>query len=88
MYRILEDHAQECAKELSATEESLRDCITKLKPIDQHLIRLRYEQHVPTQKIAAQVKRSADSLYHSFSRIYAVLRQCVSQQLEARGIRI
>ena len=88
MYQMLEDYAQNCARELSATEESLRECINKLTPTDRHLIKLRYEQRIPVQNIAAQVKRSADSLYHSFSRIYAALKQCVSQQLEARGINL
>ena len=88
MYQILEGYAQESARELSVTEESLRECIKKLKPADQHLIKLRYEQRISVQNIALQDKRSADSLYHSFSRCYAVLKQCVSQQLEARGIRI
>jgi RNA polymerase sigma-70 factor (ECF subfamily) len=87
MCQILEGYAQESARELSAIEESLRECIKKLKPADQNLIKLRYEQRISVQNIATQVKRSADSLYHSFSRIYAVLKQCVSQQLEARGIR-
>jgi len=88
MYQILEGYAQESARDLNATEESLHECIKKLKPMDQHLIKLRYEQRISVQNIAIQVKRSADSLYHSFSRIYAALKQCVSQQLEARGIRI
>jgi len=88
MCQILEDYAQDCARELSATEESLRECINKLKPMDRRLIKLRYEQRIPVQNIATQVKRSADSLYHSFSRIYAALKQCVSQLLEARGISI
>jgi len=86
--RILEGYAQQCARELSATEESLHECIQKLKPMDRHLVKLRYEQHIPVQEIAAQIKRSADSVYHSFSRIYVTLKQCVSQQLEIRGIRI
>lgn len=88
MCKILESYARESAKELSVTEEFLHECIKKLKPMDQHLIKLRYEQRLPVQNIAHQVKRSADSLYHSFSRIYAALKQCVSQQLEARGISI
>ncbi len=88
MYQMLEDYAQNSARELSATEEFLRDCINKLTPTDQQLIKLRYEQRIPVQNIATQVKRSADSLYHSFSRIYAALKQCVSQQLEARGINL
>jgi RNA polymerase sigma-70 factor (ECF subfamily) len=88
MCKILEDYAQDRTRELSATEEFLRECINKLKPVDRHLIKLRYEQRIPVQNIATQVKRSADSLYHSFSRIYAALKQCVSQQLESRGISI
>jgi RNA polymerase sigma-70 factor, ECF subfamily len=79
---------QGVAPELAAAAESadpllaaLQDCMARLAERDRELIRLRYDDGVTTQSLAANVGRSPDSVYKSLSRIHQSLFDCITRKL-------
>jgi RNA polymerase sigma factor (sigma-70 family) len=62
----------------SADAEALRHCLESLSAQHRQLVTRRFvEQHEYAQ-LAAEYRRTVDSLYVTFSRIYAALAKCIS----------
>lgn len=84
VYRMLETCAEEQSRHFNDNTDLLRRCLHKLKLPDRHLVAMRFEERLSMQHIAEVMDRSLDGLYHSFSRIYAGLRECVNHQIVMR----
>ncbi len=67
----------------SAYRELLRQCIGRLSQVHQSLVRKRFFEKLDYGRLAAEFNRSADSLYVTFSRIYATLGKCVAERSAA-----
>jgi RNA polymerase sigma-70 factor (ECF subfamily) len=66
---------------LEARREALAWCMEKLGPADAGLMEARYQQGEPTEKIAARISRTVDSVRHSLSRVRRQLKRCVDARV-------
>ena len=65
--------------------ELLPDCLAKLSKKDRDLVHLCYLGAGSFGDIAAQIGRTADSVYHSLHRIRRLLFNCVSKAIAQGG---
>ena len=60
---------------------ALQDCVSRLSLHDRELIQRRYDDGATVRSVAANVGRSADSVYKSLSRIHRDLFDCITEKL-------
>jgi RNA polymerase sigma factor (sigma-70 family) len=77
-----EKHDQDDSEIMSAT---IRHCVEKLGPAARGLIHRRYVEKAKYPDLAKELNRPVVSLYTTFSRIYAVLADCLSKQVLPEG---
>jgi RNA polymerase sigma factor (sigma-70 family) len=65
--------------------KALRECVEKLSPYAQKLIRLRYVDGLSGQDVAECLNRSANTVYVALSRTYRHLAGCVERRLAREG---
>lgn len=63
--------------------EALQGCMEKLPEPARRLLRLRYEDGLRCNAVAARLKRSVDAVYQNLSRIHRQLRECIERRLKA-----
>ena len=61
--------------------EALHLCLDRLAPSARGLLQMKYGEGLTAPTIAARLRRSADAVYQSLSRIHRLLRECVQQRL-------
>lgn len=66
---------------LSDRGEALHHCLSLLAPSARGLLQMKYGEGLTAPAIAGRLKRSADAVYQSLSRIHRCLRECVERQL-------
>jgi RNA polymerase sigma-70 factor (ECF subfamily) len=62
--------------------EVLGNCRGKLNPLAAQALRLRYEEELPFNEVAAAIGRSPDATRQIVSRARVALRTCMQEQLE------
>ncbi len=65
--------------------EALAKCVSKLKTSDRQLVHMRYALDLKAASIAERLDRTADGIYHSFSRIHHTLQLCIIKTITAMG---
>jgi RNA polymerase sigma-70 factor, ECF subfamily len=68
-----------------AAETALRQCFEKLPKESRKMVRLRYEEELPSQTIAEQLGSTAEAIRVALFRIRAALRECISARMAAGG---
>jgi RNA polymerase sigma-70 factor, ECF subfamily len=71
--------AKEKQKDTEERIGHLRQCIEKLNPVDQRLLKARYELNCNAQSLAVQLDRSVQYVYKHLSRIHHALNLCVKR---------
>ena len=71
---------------LAEERAAIEECVAGLKPADRKLITLCYDGSHTTVEVAAEVNRSAESVYVSLSRIRRNLLACVRRVLRREGV--
>jgi RNA polymerase sigma-70 factor, ECF subfamily len=66
---------------MESRQEALGHCIEQLRPKDRQLIRMRYATGQSGDEIARQLRRPANSVYQSLSRIRRMLAECIQRHL-------
>jgi RNA polymerase sigma-70 factor, ECF subfamily len=61
--------------------EALRNCLAKLGPPAQNLLRMKYFEGLSGPAIAKKLNRTQDAVYQSLSRLHKILRSCVEAEL-------
>ncbi len=69
-----------------ARREALRLCSDKLPEKDRLLLRRRYEESVPVEKLAAELSVSRGALDTSLYRLRRTLHDCVEMRLQQPGM--
>jgi RNA polymerase sigma factor (sigma-70 family) len=69
----------------AARADALRACLGLLSESHRDLVRKRFAEDYDYERLAAEIKRTVNSLYVTFSRIYATLGKCISARLESGG---
>ncbi len=77
-----EGHDQDDSELMAA---AMRRCVDRLPPNARGLIHRRYTEKAKYADLAKELNRPVVSLYTTFSRIYAVLADCVSRQIALKG---
>lgn len=63
--------------------DALHACLDDLPEHARELLRLRYDDGLTAVAVAARLRRSADAVYQSLSRLHRGLRLCVEKRLAA-----
>ena len=66
---------------LDAQYRALADCIKHLKPRDQQLLALRYEEGATTDRVAEVTGRTVAAVYKALSRVRGLLFNCITTRL-------
>ena len=85
----LESHwARHDAHPGSVKLDALRHCVDRLAPNARHLLRLRYEDGISGERLAAVLGKSLNTVYVTLTRIHRALAECVRAQLRQEGVRL
>jgi RNA polymerase sigma-70 factor (ECF subfamily) len=85
---LLESHwTRHDAHTGSDKADALRHCVDRLTPNARNLLRLRYDEGVSGERLAATVGKSLNTVYVALTRIHRTLADCVRSQLQAEGVR-
>lgn len=82
----LADDAQAMSGQMEAQREALDDCLRKLPRPQRLLIEAAYERDAKIDRMAADMGRSAMSLYKALHRIRLTLMECTQRTLRQRGL--
>jgi RNA polymerase sigma-70 factor (ECF subfamily) len=63
--------------------DALRECLKSLPDRSRGLLRMRYEQGLPSAAIARRTESTLDAVYQTLSRIRARLEDCIRMRLAA-----
>ncbi len=87
MIDLLAEEAIEQADLLESRRHALHQCLQKLSPSDQELVRVCYSDRYETIKDAAQATgRPLNTVYKALNRIRRSLHDCISRRLSAEGL--
>jgi DNA-directed RNA polymerase specialized sigma24 family protein len=67
--------------QLGPRHQVLQDCIKRLPPHSLRLLELRYQEELPIQSVAGQVRGSVEAVTKTLSRIRTALEECIEQTL-------
>lgn len=76
-WQALATDALATADERREDEESLAECLAKLKPADRELLQQKYSSQQSVAEMAATGSKSVHSIYRALSRIHDALLQCM-----------
>jgi RNA polymerase sigma-70 factor len=62
---------------------ALRECMVQLKPTDQELVRLVYQDHQPVESIASTTGKAIQTIYNRLSVLRRMLLQCIEKRIAA-----
>jgi RNA polymerase sigma-70 factor (ECF subfamily) len=82
---LLEDEWSAGDTAPAPARKALRDCVEKLSPYAQQLIRMRYVDGLSALDVAERVNRSPNTVYVALSRTYRHLAGCVERRLAREG---
>ncbi|MBN2064736.1 MAG: sigma-70 family RNA polymerase sigma factor [Sedimentisphaerales bacterium] len=83
---MLDKHTDEFNSVYDNRIETLRECVKKLPVRDLSLLKLKYEEGLPSQKIASRFGMSVRTFYRNISKAHAILMQCMSLSSKAGGV--
>jgi RNA polymerase sigma-70 factor (ECF subfamily) len=66
--------------------EALRRCVGRLGTPARKLLQMKYFDGMTAAAIAARLRRSADAVYQSLSRLHRALRDCVEQEMARAAV--
>jgi RNA polymerase sigma factor (sigma-70 family) len=65
--------------------EALHQCMDQLAPSARGLLQMKYGEGMSAMHIAARLRRTADAVYQTLSRIHRCLRQCIERRMADTG---
>jgi len=69
-------------KQAAALTEALRECLKKLSPNNQKLLRLRYQEGKSVKAIASSLGKPVFGLYKAFARLQDALQVCIENTVK------
>jgi RNA polymerase sigma-70 factor (ECF subfamily) len=77
----VDQHTIRRSDELQTRIDLLQQCVAKLSPDHQELLRLCYDEQRTIVSVAEQLNRKVDGVYKALSRIHLALYGCVSRRM-------
>ena len=85
LFEVLLDYTSKAQDELASRIDALRKCQTRLDTRAKQIIKMRFEQNAPVEKIALYFKLSRRHMYHILAQINSVLLKCMKTTLSERS---
>lgn len=79
--KAIDDHTTSELDQMSRFLEALKNCIAKLGKHNRHLVQMRYEQKIPSKKVADLVGLPLHTFYRTMARIHRSLEICICRTL-------
>ncbi len=70
---------------MAARERALKVCLSRLKPEQREMMRLRYEEGANVESVAATLQRTVQAVYQLLSRVRRALFECVNRAVRTEG---
>jgi RNA polymerase sigma-70 factor (ECF subfamily) len=86
LLRAIEKQTESSLDQMDRFVSALRECVEKLEETDRRVIRMRYEQEVPTKQIADLLGSSIHATYRSMARIHRTLERCIRRAVTREGL--
>lgn len=80
---MLADEAELVNQNQDERIHALRECINKLHPLHQKLVKASYQDGVKIKQVAADLGKTETALYQALSKIRRSLHQCIENTLAA-----
>jgi RNA polymerase sigma-70 factor (ECF subfamily) len=77
----IDNHTTSKLDQMKDTITALKSCLSKLGKHHRQLIQMRYEQNIPTRKVADLVGLPAHTIYRTMARIHRSLERCIRRTL-------
>jgi RNA polymerase sigma-70 factor (ECF subfamily) len=71
---------------LERRHEALMDCVDRLRPRDQEMVRRRYQGGISVRDLASCAGRTVDAIYKTLARIRGNLLICIERRLREEGV--
>jgi RNA polymerase sigma-70 factor, ECF subfamily len=86
MLEVLAFAAREADEAFDSRQQRLTGCLEKLQPIHREMVRLRYAEGAPLQRIAENRGMTANAVMQALFRIRQSLMQCVARFAPEGGV--
>jgi DNA-directed RNA polymerase specialized sigma24 family protein len=77
---------EDVASTMGEHEHALGECISKLKPEHQDILRARYADGIGVEQLSSMFHRSVEAIYQMLSRTRKVLHDCVSNKIRREAL--
>jgi RNA polymerase sigma-70 factor (ECF subfamily) len=74
------------AADMGEHEHALGECIAKLKPEHQDILRARYADGIGVEQLSSMFHRSVEAIYQVLSRTRKVLHDCVNHKIRREAL--
>jgi len=81
VYELLASETGEIATSQPDRRRALQDCLLRLEPAQQELVRVSYADGISIKDAAAKVGRTPTGLYKALARIRNILHECIESSL-------
>jgi RNA polymerase sigma-70 factor, ECF subfamily len=85
LVEVIARQSEDSVDSLEDRRRALLACLSKLAPADRELIRHRYAPGETGKSVARRLRRPANSVYQSLSRIRRALLECINRRLAAEA---
>lgn len=86
-YETVERHTVESGAVLDSLQDALADCYAKLDADKRDMVDRMYRSGGTPKTVAAELGRSADSVYKALRRTHETLFECIQRRLKEQGDR-
>jgi RNA polymerase sigma-70 factor, ECF subfamily len=83
----LADQYIEYSPRLESRHQALMDCLQRLRPRDQEMVKRRYQVGVSARELASLANRTVDAVYKALTRIRGALMVCIEHRLKEENLR-
>ena len=83
LVELLDSERENQENYLLEMKDALKVCIEKVSSTDQHLLQCRYSDAKPISQMAAELGKTAKSLYRRLDRVREMLEKCVENRLNS-----
>lgn len=80
-YELVSDRAEKSSGDLPNHIDALRKCLKKMPENQIKLLSMRFKRNISIKQISQITGKPLGSLYHLFSKMIRVLRECMDVQL-------
>ena len=85
VFQQIQQEADGRIEDVEEYVKGLQECVKKLPPHDQELIRMRYHQELTVKAISQRIGKTVQAVYYNVSRVQGILMACIRRYLTVQG---